>query len=279
MADIGTQAAPQPASAPAPAAGQPAQAPAAPSFDPSEVQRLQRIEQQWKGSQALIEKARSYGFEKPESFDQLGPAIKSMRDSGYDPNDIVRAFSKRQDADPDASPADIFKQMEARMDEKFSAREKAFIVTQAEKESTTTIDSEIDFVHKLNTGDDFKDLPTEYKETLRLAAIGRWMESRKPYGEDHPLKGRMGPAGKDGLDGIGKFLKDSTTATLTALQAKQAAAIGDAARKRPTVAGQGAGQGKPETTNAPTKRPDGKPSRERVEAEFDRLKKLREVRA
>ena len=68
-------------------------------IDPSEFARLQtenaalqREAAKVKGMQPFIDKARSFGFDKPEAFDQYGPAIKTMRERGIDPSTFARAF-------------------------------------------------------------------------------------------------------------------------------------------------------------------------------------------
>lgn len=263
MADNGTAVtAPQPVSAPAPAAGQPAQAPAAPSFDPAEYQRLQRIEQQWKGSQPLIEKARHWGFEKPESFDTLGPAIKAIRDGGHNPADIAKVFGKAVEANPEQSDSMTKAGMESWLGEKLTQRE--FERAKKDHERGMSADLAELTEDKLNVllGDD---LPKSFKKLAPDLASAYWMRSRQAFPDDHPLKGNFQPMGKEAIaSGVPKYLKEAYASIKSELEAARAVETGKAALKRApsTPAGAPAGSGPPTTSASGS--PDAR--REKLEA-------------
>lgn len=224
--------------------------------------------------QPFVEKARSYGFDKAETFDQVGPAIKTIRERGFDPADIVKAFSKQQDDNPNASPDDIIKRMEARMDERLSVKEKEWVVKQAQKEHDKAIGDELAALDSPDADKAVGDeLPDSFKAILRDARVGAWFRSRQTYGDDHPLAKSLGGAGREGMESISKSLKENWDKTVTALQAKQAAAIGDAARKRnpTTPAGANGGQG-PATKPNPGD-PDAKRARLQALADAQLAKK------
>ncbi len=273
VADNGTVTAAQPGSAPAQPAAQPVQ-PAAPSIDPGEFQRLQRIEQQYNGMKPFVEKARSYGFDKAEAFDRDGPAIKAIRERGFDPAAIAKAFAVQQDDNPNASPDDILKRLEARMDERLTAKDREWVIKQAEKEHEQEIISELGHISKENVakviGDD---VPGSFSEVARLAALGMWFENRKPFESGHPLqeKGYPRGVGKEGLEAINKFLTDS----VTGLRAHQWKKLGAAARNPSSTVAAPPNQGKPEPKETRTVSGVAVPSKEEIQAAYDQMKARR----
>lgn len=254
------------------APGQPAPQPQ--QIDPSEFARLQSENQalqresaKVKGFQPFYEKAKAYGFDKPEAFDQYGPAIKTMRDRGIDPANFAKAFEQVKNEDPDQSAALTIKDVERLVGEKMSEAQKKWIREQATKERDGVLSSELDSLSEAQVakllGDD---VPDPFKKVAYFAALGQHISSRTPYAEDHPLAGELGPVGKDGMETISKFLKESYGNIRTAMEAASAAKIGAAARKpAPSTAGSAAGQGAPTNNN---KRPGGLPSKADIEQAY-----------
>ena len=212
---------------------------AAPQYGPDDIQRWQRIEQQWKGAQPFIEKARSSGLKSAEDIDKWAPVFGKIKDHG--------AFNRAWEPEPQEEAKPLTEQRWLEMMEKREA-EKAR--ADAEKNHWSEYDGEMAAFEQAKIDEILKDAPKEFREMARLAAIGKYHSSREPYPEGHPLHGQpvMRPVGKDGLGGIQKMLTDHYSALTKHFQGSHLAAVADAASKpqsQGTPAGQQANSGKP----------------------------------
>jgi len=262
------------------AAGQPNQAPqparndlSQPQIDQNEFARLQRDAQRARGMQPYFEAGSQYGIKTPDQLREVGELYKTMNEQGIKPSQLAQMFGSHV-AQVSGSPETLSKaDIEQIVGERLSKAQADMIRQAAQKEHDSAIDNEYgEFLpEKLKSvlGENADDALVEL---ARYAAIGKYSEVRSQYGEDHPLKGMFGPAGKEGIGSIMNWLKESGTK----LKASQSLALGAAARKTPasTPAGNGSGQGKP--SNAPG-RPGGLPSREQVEAFAAQLRAKRGV--
>ena len=248
-------------------ARQPAQAAPQPtaqsSVDQNEFARLQREAERAKGMQGYFNAGNEYGIKTPEQLREVGELYRNMTSQGFKPSQMAQMFGSQVASQSQGSPENLTKaDIEAIVGERLSKAQADMIRNAAQKEHDSSIDNEYnEFVpEKLKSvlGDKANDALVEL---ARYAAIGKYSEHRNQYGEDHPLKGMWGPAGKEELGKIMDWLKDSATK----LQASQSLALGAAARKTPasTPGGNGASQGAPSKSSG---RPGGLPSREQVEA-------------
>jgi len=247
-----------------------------PQIDPNEFAKYKREAEQARGMRPYFETGNKYGLKTPDQLNEVGELYQTLQRQGIRPTQVAQMFGQQvaQQMTPGESPADLSKaEIERMIGEKLSKAEADMIRKAAQRDHDSTIDNEYnEFVpDKLKSvlGENANDALVEL---AKYAAIGKYSEVRNQYGEDHPLKGMFGPAGKEGMESIMSWLKDSATK----LKASQSLALGAAARKTsaPTPAGNGAGQGQP--SNAPG-RPGGLPSREQVEAFAAQLRAKRGV--
>lgn len=247
-------------------ARQPAQAAPQPtnqSFDSNEFARLQREASRAKGMQGYYDAGNQYGIKTPDQLKEVGELYQTMSSQGIKPSQLAQMFGSQVASQSQGSPENLSKaDIEAIVGERLSKAQADMIRNAAQKEHDSAIDNEYnEFVpDKLKSvlGDKAND---SLLDLARYAAIGKYSEVRNQYGDDHPLKGMWGPAGKDGLGKIMDWLKDSATK----IQASQSLALGAAARKTSasTPGGNAANQGQPSQSSG---RPGGLPSREQVEA-------------
>ena len=248
------------------------QAPAAPTIDPaefsrlqSEVSRLAPYEQRFKGVQPFYETAGKYGFKKPEDFDRLRP----LTDKGVKLENLASIFASEPTDDGPPLSLDAIQKMLDERDGK--ARTSA-----AEAEHEKLLSEEMGNLSEKSIrdliGDKEGKAPKELVDLLLDAAFGRYVSSRQPYPEGHALAGRIGGAGKEWFGGLGAGL----TKGLTAAQAHKLAQVGAAAgAATPSVAGATPAGGRPEKSV----RPDGKPSKESIEALYEARKAARLARS
>jgi hypothetical protein len=248
-------------------------------IDPAEFSRLQqenaslqREAAKVKGMQPFVDKARSYGFDKAESFDQIGPLAKFVKERGIDTNTFMRAFEQSKQEDPNQSAALTIKDVQRITGETVSAAQKEWIRDQAKREFESGFSNELkslsrDSLSKLAG----EDAPDSLKDLLEAAAIGRHVMSRKVFPEGHPLAGEPGLAGDDGIADINKFL----TERVTGLRAHQWKKLGAAARNpsvSSTTAGSGGNQGEPKQTEQRKIAGVSVPPKEEIQAAYDRMK-------
>lgn len=267
---LGQQPTPQPAPIAAPSQ----------SLSPEDYQRLTRAEQQYKGALPVIQAANRFGLKSSKDFETYGPVIQTLRDKGIDPQQFTAAFSSQvqeQAQDQGVEPNQLsHRDIERMVGEKLTAMKADMIREQAQAEHDKAMNSEYDELERddfySDALGDLKD-SKEGRELLRYAAIGRHLAGtdRKEY-SDGPLKGKFGPAGRDGLGSIKNWLGSSFKGIVTGLKAGQAAGIGAAARNgvaAGTVGGNSGSQGLP--GNTPDKgRPGGLPSKAKLEEALSR---------
>lgn len=254
---LGQQPTPQPAPLAAPSQ----------SLSTEDYQRLTRAEQQYKGALPLIQAATRFGFKSPKDIEEYGPVVQTLREKGINPQQFTAAFGSQvqeQAQEQGVSPRELSHQdIEQMLGEKMSKFKADLIREQAQAEHDKAMASEYDELERddfySDALGDLKD-SKEGRELLRYAAIGRHLAGteRKEY-SDGPLKGKFGPAGRDGLGSIKNWLGSSFKGIVTGLKAGQAAGIGAAARNgvaAGTVGGGSAGQGAP-AKDAPSKTASG----------------------
>jgi len=258
-------AAPQPVSN---TAGQPAQTqtPAAPSIDPQEFARLQRIEQQFKGVQPFVEKARSYGFSDTKALDEWGGFAKTASSRGVTPQKLAALFDE-SGAGEARSAGEAVAITEEMLDRKLSEREAATIRKFHAQKLEEELAAERGEFNDERFKKEFEGVPEEFMKLARHAAHGLYLEKRQPFPEGHPLHGQFGGAGKDGIASIYNDLKGAWKAIETKMKAANLTAIGQAASRTPvnsTVASPSTPQGAPTTHT--DMRPGGRPPVAEVEA-------------
>lgn len=246
-----------------------ASAPSTPAIDPGEFARLQRIEQQYKGMQGYYQKAQHYGLKDEQTLDSWGGAIKNLSNKGVNPQALMQAFQDTDDGEA-RTGKEAVADVEELLGRKMSEFEKKFVKQQAEKEHNSAIEAELNELSpesvKKILGDD---TPDSLRDVLALAARQKHLELRQPYENDHPLAGGYRPAGKDGLGSISTWLAETKKALLTAQKTALAAQIGDAASKSRTGSVAGSTPAGP-PGNSNNRRPGGLPSKEEVQAEYER---------
>ena len=245
-----------------------------PQIDQNEFARLQREASRAKGMQGYFDAGNQYGIKTPEQLKEVGELYATMSSQGIKPSQLAQMFGSQVAAQSNGSPENLSKaDIEAIVGERLSKAQADMIRNAAQREHDAAIDGEYEqFVPEKLKSAIGENANEAMLELARYAAIGKYSEVRNQYGEDHPLKGMWGPAGKDGINQIMSWLKDSATK----LQASQSLALGAAARKTPasTPGGNGANQGQPSQTSG---RPGGLPSREQVEAFAAQLRAKRGV--
>jgi hypothetical protein len=234
-----------------------------PQIDQNEFARLQREAERAKGMQGYFNAGNQYGIKTPEQLREVGELYQTMSSQGIKPSQMAQMFGSQVASQSNGSPENLTKaDIEAIVGERLSKAQADMIRGAAQKEHDSAIDSEYnEFVPEKLKSALGEDANEALVELARYAAIGKYSEHRNQYGEDHPLKGMYGPAGKDGLGQIMGWLKESATK----LKASQSLALGAAARKTSasTPGGNGANQGQPSQSSG---RPGGLPSREQLEA-------------
>lgn len=224
-----------------------------PQIDPNDYARLKRIEQQYNGQKSYYDAGSKYGLKSPDQLNEVGELYKTLSERGIKPSQVASMFGA-QVAQQTESASDVANMSKADIErmigERLTKAQADMIRSQAEKEHESSVTGE----YERFTTDTMKSWIGEgaddtLAELARYAAIGKYGEVRKAYGDDHPLKGMYGPAGKDGLGEIEKFVKESATK----LRASQSLALGAAARKTATStpAGNSSGQGQPKNEGRP----------------------------
>lgn len=232
-------------------------------FDQNEFARLQREASRAKGMQGYFDAGNQYGIKTPDQLKEVGELYQTMSAQGIKPAQLAQMFGSQVASQSGGSPENLTKaDIEAIVGERLSKAQADMIRQAAQKEHDSAIDNEYnEFVPEKLKSVLGENANEALVELAKYAAIGKYSETRNQYGEDHPLKGMWGPAGKDGIGSIMSWLKESATK----LQASQSLALGAAARKTPasTPGGNGANQGQPSQSSG---RPGGLPSRDQVEA-------------
>lgn len=234
-------------------------------IDPQQYEVLRRKAEQADGMRSYYDTGRKYGFDRPEKLEEFGQLAKTLQERGLSPKQVAAAFAPEVAAQS-ANPENLTKeQIEEMIGQRVTKAQADLIRSQAQAEHDRHLSSEwdeLEDVGKIKSllGEGFDDKAAEF---AKYAALGLHMSQRKPYGDDHPLKGTFGYAGPQGMESIRNQLKEYATA----LKAQQALSIGAAARKTPassTPAGNGAGQGKPDA-----RKPGQLPSRADIEAALE----------
>lgn len=224
-----------------------------PQIDPNEFARYKREAEQARGMRPYFEAGNKYGLKSPDQLNEVGELYKTLSERGIKPSQVASMFGT-QVAQQTESASDVANMSKADIErmigERLTKAQADMIRAQAEKEHESSVTSE----YERFTTDTMKTWIGEgaddtLAELARYAAIGKYGEVRKAYGDDHPLKGMYGPAGKDGLGEIEKFVRESATK----LRASQSLALGAAARKTATStpAGNSSGQGQPKNEGRP----------------------------
>lgn len=224
-----------------------------PQIDPNEFARYKREAEQARGMRPYFEAGNKYGLKSPDQLNEVGELYKTLSERGIKPSQVASMFGAQvaQQTDSASEVASMSKaDIERMIGERLTKAEADMIRKNAEREHESAINSEYDQFSPENVktwlGDGADDT---LAELARYAAMGKYGEVRQTYGDDHPLKGMFGPAGKDGLGKIQSWLKESATK----LRASQSLALGAAARKTAssTPAGNGSGQGQPKNEGRP----------------------------
>jgi len=224
-----------------------------PQIDPNEFARYKREAEQARGMRPYFEAGNKYGLKSPDQLNEVGELYKTLSERGIKPSQVASMFGT-QVAQQTESASDVANMSKADIErmigERLTKAQADMIRSQAEKEHESSVTGE----YEQFTNDNVKAWLGEgtddtLAELARYAAIGKYGEVRKAYGDDHPLKGMYGPAGKDGLGSIQSWLKESATK----LRASQSLALGAAARKTATStpAGNSSGQGQPKNEGRP----------------------------
>lgn len=224
-----------------------------PQIDPNEFARYKREAEQARGMRPYFEAGNKYGLKSPDQLNEVGELYKTLSERGIKPSQVASMFGA-QVAQQTESASDVANMSKADIErmigERLTKAQADMIRAQAEKEHESSVTGE----YERFTTDTMKTWIGEgaddtLAELARYAAIGKYGEVRKAYGDDHPLKGMYGPAGKDGLGEIEKFVRESATK----LRASQSLALGAAARKTATStpAGNSSGQGQPKNEGRP----------------------------
>jgi len=247
-------------------------------IDPQAFQRLQteyattkRQLEQANGMRPFYEKAKNYGLKDEATLEEVGKFYQTATKRGFTPRQLASMFEDEKTGSGEQTPMSR-EAIEQMLEERAAKMERDFATKQAEKEWESQLHAEYDeledeaFYNSLQGETPSKELT----ELMRFAALGKHQLSRTRLGDDHPLKGRYAPAGKEGLGGIKKWLTD----TYGAVKANKILAAGAAVNKSAasTPAGNGANGGKPDQ-NPQAQRPGGLPSRQAAEA------KLAEIQA
>lgn len=242
-----------------------------------DYQTAQRQAQQAAGMRPFVEKARGYGLSDEAALEKVGKFYQQATAKGLRLEQIAAMFDDEKTGPEQSdtiSRAEMLKLMEER-DEKIR---KGIATETAQKEYERELLAELEALEdeKLYGGIAGEGASKEMIELMKHAAIGKYGTIRQPFGDDHPLKGRYGPAGKQGLETIQKWLKD----TYTAMNAKKVLDMGKAVNKTPAnpPAGNGASGGKPEA-NGPARGPGGVPTRAELEAMHQEILAKRSGRA
>lgn len=238
------------------------QAGQAQTFDQSYVNRLR---EQVDGGRKYYEAGAKYGLKSDADFQRWGPVIETMTKRGLDPQSFTAAFSDAREENPGDGKAQV-KDIEAMLGERLSKFEKDLVMKQAEKEHEAALASEFEQLDKISFGEG---VPKSYEDILRKAAKFDWIESRQEYGEDHPLKGRRGPAGGEFFTKTPKSYAEQ----LQLMKAEKWADIGKQARQTPASGGVSTGTGKPAKES--DRDENGLPSRDRMIAKAQALKASR----
>jgi hypothetical protein len=224
-----------------------------PQIDPNEYARYKREAEQARGMRPYYEAGNKYGLKSADQLNEVGELYKTLSERGIRPSQVASMFGNQvaQQTDSASEVANMSKaDIEKMIGERLTKAQADMIRAQAEKEHESSVSGEYDrFTTDTMKGWLGEGADDTLAELARYAAIGKYGEVRKPYGDDHPLKGMYGPAGKDGLGEIEKWLKESATK----LRASQSLALGAAARKTvsSTPAGNGSGQGQPKNEGRP----------------------------
>jgi len=235
------------AAQPAPAAAQPVTTgtgSTSPSIDPAEFQRLQRIEQQYRGQQEFYKAATDSGFRRPEDFRRWKPVISQVKD----PEAFARAWSEPEQDEPPLTPSAISRLLDERDSAKASA--------DAERAHYSSYDEEQAEFEDAKIAEMFKDAPKEWQAAARRMMLGHYRELRQPYEDGHPLSGRYPKTvGKDGMASIKTTTASLWKAMEDHFKAQHLAAVGDAASKPSSTSGTPAGS--PQTTAKPDSKKEG----------------------
>jgi len=224
-----------------------------PQIDPNEFARYKREAEQARGMRPYYETGNKYGLKSADQLNEVGELYKTLSERGIKPSQVASMFGA-QVAQQTESASDVANMSKADIErmigERLTKAQADMIRSQAEREHENSVSSEYEQFNNetvkswLGEGTD-----DTLAELARYAALGKYGEVRQAYGDDHPLKGMYGPAGKDGLGKIQSWLKESATK----LRASQSLALGAAARKTgtSTPAGNGSGQGQPKNEGRP----------------------------
>jgi hypothetical protein len=227
---VGAQAAPSGVGASAPATP-----PAGRTIDDATWDRFQRIEQQYKGSQPLIEAALGLGFKKPEDF----ASLKAIKDRGIDFNRLASTFDAPVEDDTKAEV-----DYEKLMNDKIGGLKREW----AEKEHKSQYEAALKRLEKEAEQWAGDDAPADYKTFAKMAAREKYWEMAQDYEDGHPLKGsHVKPLDDAGFTKLADWFKSEREKAKGAGMAEIAkAANKPSSAPKPTAGSQG-NQGKAET--------------------------------
>lgn len=245
----GSGAAAQPGSQPA---AQPTQANPASQFiqvDPGEYQRLQRAAEQARGAQSFYEKAKAAGFDRAEAFDSWKAKQERLSKSGLSIDALIASMeNERGQQQPEFNPDEFAKRIESSVLEKAEARIREADSLREHKAAMENYSKVLDELVGDLVGKGSDEEKAVWKSVLKDRAEELRRKPENLYPEDHPLRQHdYRPIPREKLAPVLEDIKKMRAK----LDGARLAAKGQAANATTgTPAGNGAGQGNPETKAA-----------------------------
>lgn len=203
-------------------------------FDAAEFQRLQRIEQEYRGMKPFVENARASGFSRAEDFERWAPVLKTVKD----PAAFVRAY----EGEPAKAEPFGVDELSRLLDERDAKK----ALADAERAHWAGYDADhSNFADEKIEALIGKDAPKELRALVKSAMLGDYHSSRTDYEAGHPLHGRMPKTmGSEWFEKQGATYKAHAEALKRHFQGAHLAAVGEAATKAQPA---GAAGGQPGT--------------------------------
>lgn len=269
MADGQTNGTQTPNPAPAPAAA----APAGGTFAPPAGQRLvseqdyatfQRWGEQAKGAEGLLKRFKDAGFEKPDEFDKYAPKFRALKEKGYTPEALDILLDPRAGyGEPEEKPAKGAEFDQAKIDEivdkAVNQRLGKHEAYQAHKSAMSKTPDRLTAAAKEILGEDAGEFDIElWSEAIKSKLQPEF------YPEGHPLRNdEYAPPSDEAIKTVVAALKQKSEAHKASALANKGTAV---RRSVASPASPNTGQGKPEQRS--TRRPDGRPTPESIEAQW-----------
>lgn len=181
-------------------------------------------------------------FQKPEEIDSAAGLLGTLKELGYGPNEL--AVLKRKGLTARDVMEALGEQINpAKVEELVSESVKhelaGFRRESAAKERDAALARHAE-LRKAKIAELAKGEPDDVRSILEELAEHRYEKARKKYADDHPLKGENGPLDDKSLDELVGGFKDLPKK----LRAQYLKRLGESTTT-PAVAGNGAGNGKP----------------------------------